>query len=123
MRSDVVWWTDEKIAFYERASMYSSFHRDLASLIEEHIGKDDTIMELGAGLGHVTSILYNDGYTISAYDSCKNNALPEPLPTATITFTLSPRGIAFYNRSRIFVICLHLYQNGGWRQPPLILYR
>ena len=72
MRSDVVWWTDEKIAFYERASRYTSFHRDLASLIEEHIGKDDTIMELGAGLGHVTSILYNDGYTISAYDSCKN---------------------------------------------------
>ena len=72
MRPDVNWWTDDKIEFYERASMYSSFHRKLASIIEEHISKSDTILELGAGMAHVTSLLHYDGYDIKAYDNCAN---------------------------------------------------
>lgn len=72
MRPDVNWWTDDKIEFYERASMYSSFHRKLASIIEEHISKSDTILELGAGMAHVTSLLHSDGYDIKAYDNCAN---------------------------------------------------
>ena len=70
MRSDVVWWTEEKIDFYERASRYSSFHNELAAIIEKQIDKNDSIMELGAGLGHVTESLHNSGYSIKAFDSC-----------------------------------------------------
>lgn len=70
MRSDVVWWTDEKIDFYERASRYSSFHNELAAILGKQIDKNDSVMELGAGLGHVTESLNNSGYSIKAFDSC-----------------------------------------------------
>ena len=72
MRSDVAWWTEKKIEYYERASQASSFHRTLASIIEKNIRKDDSIIELGAGLGYVTEFLYNSGHAIKAYDSCPN---------------------------------------------------
>ena len=72
MRSDVAWWTEKKIEYYERASHASSFHRTLASIIEKNIRKDDSIIELGAGLGYVTEFLYNSGHAIKAYDSCPN---------------------------------------------------
>lgn len=54
-----MWWSDEKIEWYERASEYSSFHKELSLIIENHLEKDESVLELGCGLGHVASILSN----------------------------------------------------------------
>ena len=62
------WWSKEKIEWYERAAAYSDFHRTLASEIEPYIDMEDSILELGCGLGHVAEILNGHHYSISAID-------------------------------------------------------
>ena len=62
------WWNENRIKWYERASKCSDFHKKLTKAIESMISKDDTILELGCGLGYCTELLYKDGFCISAYD-------------------------------------------------------
>ena len=38
-----MWWDDEKIKWYERASVSTDFHQKLASELEKHISKDERI--------------------------------------------------------------------------------
>ena len=64
-------WTSERIGYYDRAAKDTSFHRFLASEIEQHISRGDRIIELGAGLGYVTEILWRSGYDIKGYDNCQ----------------------------------------------------
>ena len=55
-----MWWDDEKIKWYERASVSTDFHQKLASELEKHISKDERITELGCGLGYVSEILMQE---------------------------------------------------------------
>ena len=64
-----MWWDDERIRWYREAAAETRFHRSLADEIEKHIGKDETILELGCGLGYVAGLLHGDGFRISATDS------------------------------------------------------
>ena len=52
-----------------RAASRTDFHRHLATAIENHLGKDERILELGCGLGYVSRIRADDGYAIKATDS------------------------------------------------------
>ncbi len=63
-----MWWNDKKIRWYEYASSETSFHRQLASVIEKYIGRNESILELGCGLGYVSALLAEDGYHIKATD-------------------------------------------------------
>ena len=68
MHSRVSWWTDESMAWFERASSASGYHRNLVSALERHLGHRDSIIELGCGLGYEAQVLHEDGYRITAYD-------------------------------------------------------
>ena len=52
-----MWWTPDRIRWYERASERCTFHRDLVSVIEKHLIPGESILELGCGLGHASAIL------------------------------------------------------------------
>ena len=64
-----MWWDDERIGWYREAAAASRFHRLLADEIGKHAGKDESILELGCGLGYVAELLHSDGFRISATDS------------------------------------------------------
>ncbi len=64
-----MWWDRERIDWYMRAASRTDFHRHLATAIENHLGKDERILELGCGLGYISRILADDGYAIKATDS------------------------------------------------------
>ena len=66
------WWNKRKIEWYERAANYSSFHLQLTTKIESYIKQDESIIELGCGLGYVAENLYNHGYSILAIDKDKD---------------------------------------------------
>lgn len=63
-----MWWNIKKVAWYERASKLSSFHRELTDIIEKYVKKDESIVEFGSGTGHVGELLYHDGYDITSLD-------------------------------------------------------
>lgn len=52
-----MWWTPERIKWYERASARCDFHIRLAEKIESHLTPGESILELGCGLGYVSAIL------------------------------------------------------------------
>ena len=63
------WWSDERIAWYEKAAGCSSFHRSLVSALERHLLIGSPVLELGCGLGycaqlfgHIGSAAELDGY-------------------------------------------------------------
>ena len=64
-----MWWTDEKIDFYDRAASASDFHRRLADLLEPYLGQAASIAELGCGLGFMTAQLTDRGHAVTGYDS------------------------------------------------------
>lgn len=69
MSSEVkLWWSSEKIKWYERASSTTSFQEELASLLSSHIALDESITELGTGLGYQGELLKKLGYDITSYD-------------------------------------------------------
>ena len=68
MHSRVSWWSDESIAWFERASAASDYHRRLVSVLEKHLEKSDSIIELGCGLGHEAQLLHDDGFDVDAFD-------------------------------------------------------
>jgi len=68
MHSRMSWWTDESILWYERASKASDYHRRLTDEIERHIRKNESVLELGCGLGYEAELLSDDGFDIMALD-------------------------------------------------------
>ena len=64
-----MWWSNEMIKYYERAASISSFHKELASLIEGVIDKDESVAELGCGLGYLSAELASRGYNITGIDN------------------------------------------------------
>ena len=64
-----MWWSDNKIMFYERAANNSLFHDELTSLIIKHLNINENIIELGCGLGYITSKLYDKGFDIKGIDN------------------------------------------------------
>ena len=68
MHSRMSWWTDESILWYERASKVSDYHRRLTDEIERHIRENESVLELGCGLGYEAELLFGDGYDIRAVD-------------------------------------------------------
>ena len=69
MHTGITWWDDERMRWYEDASSYSHFHAQMAAEIENLVTREESILELGCGLGHIAAILSSDGYTITATDA------------------------------------------------------
>lgn len=66
-----MWWTEEKIGYYEIAARNTGFHRDIVKEVEKFVDKDESILELGAGLGYATELLAEDGYRICGTEAEK----------------------------------------------------
>ncbi len=66
-----MWWTEEKIEWYERASSLSDYHMRLASAVERYLEKDEDILEAGCGLGHVAALL-SLNHPVTAIDIDRN---------------------------------------------------
>ncbi len=47
-------WTPQQIRWYENASDYGSFHRELASILAPYLGPDDLVCDWGCGLGRLS---------------------------------------------------------------------
>ncbi|NLA71800.1 MAG: hypothetical protein GX850_05185 [Clostridiaceae bacterium] len=47
-------WTPDQIRWYENASKYSAFHKNLAAILIPFLEAEDTICDWGAGLGKVS---------------------------------------------------------------------
>lgn len=62
------WWTTQKIDWYVRASMCSDFHNRLAHEIAGMIPQEKSVMEVGCGLGYITSQLSQMGYDVFGID-------------------------------------------------------
>lgn len=62
------WWTTQKIDWYMRASMCSDFHKRLAREIAGMIPQEKSVMEVGCGLGYITSQLSQMGYDVFGID-------------------------------------------------------
>lgn len=62
------WWTTQKIDWYVRASMCSDFHKRLAHEIAGMIPQEKSVLEVGCGLGYITSQLSQMGYDVFGID-------------------------------------------------------
>lgn len=62
------WWTTQKIDWYVRASMCSDFHKRLAHEIAGMITQEKSVLEVGCGLGYITSQLSQMGYDVFGID-------------------------------------------------------
>ena len=62
------WWTTQKIDWYVRASMCSDFHNRLAHEIAGMITQEKSVLEVGCGLGYITSQLSQMGYDVFGID-------------------------------------------------------
>lgn len=63
----MAWWTEKRIAFYERAQEASPFTSQLADLIEPCL--TGSVAELGCGLGFMTDELRRRGHVVTGYDT------------------------------------------------------
>ena len=63
----MAWWTEKRIAFYERAQEASPFTSQLADLIEPCLTGSGA--ELGCGLGFMTEELRRRGHVVTGYDT------------------------------------------------------
>jgi SAM-dependent methyltransferase len=61
-------WTDEKIVFFERASVYTGFHKRLATLIRSHVKEDEELIDVGCGLGLLDFEIASGVKSITAID-------------------------------------------------------
>lgn len=52
-----MWWTPDRIKWYERASERCDFHERLVERIESYLTPGESILELGCGLGHAGALL------------------------------------------------------------------
>lgn len=63
----MAWWTEKRIAYYERAQEASPFTGQLADLIEPYL--TGSVAELGCGLGFMTDELRRRGHVVTGYDT------------------------------------------------------
>lgn len=62
------WWDEDRILWYERASETTDFQEKLSKIIASKISKEESILELGTGLGYQGELLHKRGYSIVSYD-------------------------------------------------------
>ena len=62
------WWDEKRIEWYERASDHSDFQERLSALIKRFIPEDESVTELGCGLGYQGELLCRSGYRVRSYD-------------------------------------------------------
>ncbi len=62
------WWSTQTIAWYVRAARNSDFHERLAKRIALNLNPDQSILEVGCGLGYITKELSSMGYKIEGID-------------------------------------------------------
>ncbi|MEF9969197.1 MAG: class I SAM-dependent methyltransferase [Ruthenibacterium sp.] len=70
------YWTEESIRWYREAAQASHFHRDLAKMLCAEIDENETVCDLGCGLGYLSAELAKGCKTVFAVDS-DENALAE----------------------------------------------
>ena len=61
-------WTEEKLEWYVRGSLYAGFHRTLAEKIRPALEKTDALVDLGCGPGLIDLELAQDVKSITAID-------------------------------------------------------
>ena len=62
------WWTPQKIDWYVRASKCSDFHEKIACEIAGMVPREKSVLEVGCGLGYITSQLSQMGYDVFGID-------------------------------------------------------
>ncbi len=62
------WWTTETIAWYIRAARYTDFHEKLATRIAFNLTPNESILEVGCGLGYVAKKLTDKGFKVEGID-------------------------------------------------------
>lgn len=71
MHPKVSWWSNDRIAWYERAARFSTFHKKIANVLYPML-KGKHVAEFGSGLGFLSEELCKLGLDINAYDIDKN---------------------------------------------------
>lgn len=61
-------WTKESIQLFKNAAEYNQYHEFLRTKFQCFIGKDDTVLDLGCGLGYLTLKLAPECQRITAMD-------------------------------------------------------
>ena len=61
-------WTDESIALWERAEKYTDHYRELGVRLEELIGENHRVYDMGCGLGFIDLELADHVKSIKAFD-------------------------------------------------------
>lgn len=65
-------WTEERIAWYQRAIDYTGYDRELADEITPFLDPEGTVCDLGCGTGYLAMELAWRGYRVSAMDKSEN---------------------------------------------------
>lgn len=65
-------WGGEKTRWFLTASEYTGFHGRLAELIRPYLSKEDTILDMGCGLGRLDFELAGDALAIDCVDKSEN---------------------------------------------------
>ena len=66
-------WTDQTILWYAAAVEYTKFGRKLADILTEYLPVNETVCDLGCGIGYLALELAARGYAVTAMDR-------EPVP-------------------------------------------
>lgn len=61
-------WNEKRIEWYDRAVRYTGFDEFLFHLIEPYIKKEDSLCDLGCGIGCLSRILGKKGFSVTAVD-------------------------------------------------------
>lgn len=65
-------WTDQSIKWFKDASEYSGFHEEVGELIRPFLSENDTLMDIGCGLGYLDMALAKYVSNIKVVDIDKN---------------------------------------------------
>ncbi len=64
----LIQWNEQSITWFEQASAYTSFHKNLAQMLLPYLNKADTLCDLGSGIGLIDFALSNHLKSITAVD-------------------------------------------------------
>lgn len=62
-------WTEDSIEWYRAAAQAGTFHADLAQILLSKIEKDESVCELGCGLGYLAAELAKGCHSVLAVDT------------------------------------------------------
>lgn len=62
-------WNDETIRWYEDASAYTGFHGEMQALLEPLLGREETLADLGCGLGLIDLRLAGSVQSVTCLDA------------------------------------------------------